>query len=316
MPSLKWLLHLMKIILEHMKPTLLVLAAGMGSRYGGLKQIDPIGPSNETIIDYSIHDAIEAGFGKIVFVIREGFEKEFKALFNAKLAGKIEVDYVNQEIGKIPEGSSFTPDREKPWGTGHAILMAKSCINEPFAVINADDYYGVEAFSTMADFLMNSVSEKEYGMVGYQLANTISENGSVSRGVCSTNDSEHLTTVIERTHIEKLTDGIAYKEDEKWTSILGDTTVSMNFWGFTPQIFKHLEDQFISFLAEEGQALISEFFIPSVVAKIIANSNTNVKVLKSAAQWFGVTYREDKEKAAKAILELVEKGVYPSKLWS
>ena len=306
----------MKIILKHMKPTLLILAAGMGSRYGGLKQIDPIGPSNETIIDYSIHDAIGAGFGKIVFVIREGFEKEFKELFNAKLAGKIEVDYVNQEIEKVPEGSSFTPDREKPWGTGHAILMAKSCINEPFAVINADDYYGVEAFTTMADFLMNSISEKEYGMVGYQLANTISENGFVSRGVCETNDNEHLTTVVERTHIEKLADGIAYKEDEKCTRISGDTTVSMNFWGFTPQLFNHLEEQFKGFLAEEGQALKSEFFIPSVVAKIIAAGNTNVKVLKSAAQWFGVTYREDKEKAAKAILELVEKGVYPSKLWN
>ena len=299
-----------------MKPTLLVLAAGMGSRYGGLKQIDPIGPSDETIIDYSIHDAIAAGFGKIVFVIREGFEKEFKELFNAKLAGKIEVDYVNQEIGKVPEGSSFNSEREKPWGTGHAILMAKSCINEPFAVINADDYYGVEAFSTMADFLKNSISEKEYGMVGYQLANTISENGSVSRGVCATNASDHLETVIERTHIEKLPEGIAYKEDDKWIPLEGETTVSMNFWGFTPQLFKHLEDQFISFLAEEGQALKSEFFIPSVVAKIIDGGDTNVKVLKSDAQWFGVTYREDKEKAAKAILELVNKGIYPSKLWN
>ncbi len=299
-----------------MKPTLLVLAAGMGSRYGGLKQIDPIGPSNETIIDYSIHDAIEAGFGKIVFVIREGFEKEFKELFNAKLEGKIDVDYVNQEIEIVPVGSSFAPDREKPWGTGHAILMAKECINEPFAVINADDYYGVEAFSTMADFLMNSNSEQEYAMVGYKLANTISENGSVSRGVCSTNEIEHLETVVERTHIEKLSDGIAYKEDDKWIPLAGDTTVSMNFWGFKPQIFEHLEDQFRSFLAEEGQALKSEFFIPSVVAKIIDGGNTSVEVLKSDSQWFGVTYREDKEKAAKAILELVEKGVYPSKLWS
>jgi len=299
-----------------MKPTLLVLAAGMGSRYGGLKQIDPIGPSQETIIDYSIHDAIAAGFGKIVFVIREGFEKEFKELFNAKLAEKIEVDYVNQEIQNVPEGTFFTAEREKPWGTGHAILMAKDCIHEPFAVINADDYYGVEAFTTMADFLMNTISEEEYGMVGYQLSNTISENGFVSRGVCATNTNEHLTTVVERTHIEKLIDGIAYKEDEKWTPISGETTVSMNFWGFTPQLFKHLEDQFVSFLAESGQELKSEFFIPSVVAKIIDDGKTNVKVLKSNAQWFGVTYREDKEKAAKAILDLVEKGVYPSKLWN
>jgi UTP-glucose-1-phosphate uridylyltransferase len=302
--------------MKDMKPTLLVLAAGMGSRYGGLKQIDPIGPSDETIIDYSIYDAIAAGFGKIVFVIREKFKKEFMELFNAKLAGKIDVEYVTQEIDKVPEDSSYTPDREKPWGTGHAILMAKECINEPFAVINADDYYGVEAFATMADFLMNSVSEKEYSMVGYQLANTISENGSVSRGVCATNANGHLETVVERTHIEKLTEGIAYKEDDKWIPLACETTVSMNFWGFTPQIFTHLEDQFINFLAEEGQALKSEFFIPSVVAKIIDDGNTNVKVLKSAAQWFGVTYREDKDKAAKAILELVGKGIYPSKLWS
>lgn len=299
-----------------MKPTLLVLAAGMGSRYGGLKQIDPIGPSQETIIDYSIHDAIAAGFGKIVFVIREGFEKEFKALFNTKLAGKIEVDYVNQEIVKVPEGSTYNMDREKPWGTGHAILMAKECINEPFAVINADDYYGVEAFTTMADFLTNTITEEEYGMVGYQLSNTISENGFVSRGVCATNNNEHLTTVIERTHIEKLADGIAYKEDEKWIPISGETTVSMNFWGFTPHMFNHLDDQFTSFLAESGQELKSEFFIPSVVAKIIDGGKTNVKVLKSNAQWFGVTYREDKDKAAKAILDLVEQGVYPAKLWN
>jgi UTP-glucose-1-phosphate uridylyltransferase len=300
---------------DKMKPTLLVLAAGMGSRYGGLKQIDPIGPSNETIIDYSIHDAIAAGFGKIVFVIREGFEKEFKELFNTKLAGKIEVDYVNQELSNVPEGSTYNLDREKPWGTGHAILMAKDCINEPFAVINADDYYGVEAFTTMADFLMNTISEEEYGMVGYQLSNTISENGFVSRGVCATNNNEHLTTVIERTHIEKLADGIAYKEGEDWTSIPGETTVSMNFWGFTPQLFEHLENQFISFLSEAGQELKSEFYIPSVVAEIIDGGNINVKVLKSAAQWFGVTYREDKEKAIKAIGKLIEKGIYPSDLW-
>ncbi len=299
-----------------MKPTLLVLAAGMGSRYGGLKQMDPIGPSNETIIDYSIHDAVEAGFGKIVFVIRESFEKEFKEIFDAKLDGEIKVDYVNQEISKVPKDSLFNPEREKPWGTGHAILMAKDVIDEPFAVINADDYYGVEAFSTMADFLTNSITDQEYGMVGYQLSNTISENGSVSRGVCAVNASQHLETVIERTHIEKLENGIAYKENEKWISISGDTTVSMNFWGFTPELFNHLQVQFVSFLAKEGQAMKSEFFIPSVVAKIIADGNTNVKVLKSAAQWFGVTYREDKDKAIKAILDLVEKGVYPSKLWS
>lgn len=299
-----------------MKPTLLVLAAGMGSRYGGLKQIDPIGPTNETIIDYSIHDAIEAGFGKIVFVIRESFEEEFKELFDAKLAGKIEVDYVNQEIGKVPEGSVYNLEREKPWGTGHAILMAKDCINKPFAVINADDYYGVEAFTTIADYLSCGITEQENCMVGYQLGNTISENGFVSRGVCETNSNDHLTTVVERVHIEKLENGIAYKEDDKWIPLSDNTTVSMNFWGFTPSLFDHLESQFISFLTNEGDKLKSEFFIPSVVAKIIDEENTQVKVLKSDAQWFGVTYREDKEKAIKAIGELIEKGTYPSKLWA
>lgn len=298
-----------------MKPTLLVLAAGMGSRYGGLKQIDPIGPSNETIIDYSIHDAIEAGFGKIVFVIRESFEEEFKAIFNSKLTGKIEVDYVNQEIEKVPDGITFNKEREKPWGTGHAILMAKDCINEPFAVINADDYYGAEAFTTIADYLSNTITDQEYCMVGYQLANTISENGSVSRGVCETNENDHLTTVVERTHIEKLEDGIAYKENEQWVSLPADAIVSMNFWGFTPQLFEHLESQFVTFLKEKGDQLKSEFFIPSVVANIIHDGKTKVKVLKSDAQWFGVTYREDKEKAIDAIGKLIEKGAYPSSLW-
>ncbi|MDQ1771249.1 nucleotidyltransferase [Labilibaculum sp. A4] len=299
-----------------MKPTLLVLAAGMGSRYGGLKQIDPIGPTNETIIDYSIYDAIEAGFGKIVFVIRESFEEEFKELFNAKLAGKIEVDYVNQEIGKVPEGSVYNLEREKPWGTGHAILMAKDCINEPFAVINADDYYGVEAFTTIAEYLSNTITDEENCMVGYQLGNTISENGSVSRGVCGTNENDHLTAVVERTHIEKLENGIAYKENEEWVQLVPQTTVSMNFWGFTPKLFDYLEAQFILFLKEEGNQLKSEFFIPSEVANIIKDGKTQVKVLKSDAQWFGVTYREDKEKAVKAIGKLIEKGTYPSKLWA
>lgn len=298
-----------------MKPTLLVLAAGMGSRYGGFKQIDPIGPCDETIIEYSIYDAIAAGFGKVVFVIREGFEKEFKTLFSAKLAGKIEVDYVNQEIANVPEGCTYNLEREKPWGTGHAILMAKDCIDEPFAAINADDYYGAGAFSTMADFLMNSVSEHEYGMVGYQLANTISENGSVSRGVCAANSSEHLETVVERTHIKNTEKGIAYKEGEKWVPLAGETTVSMNFWGFTPQLFDHLEDQFRFFLGNSGQELKSEFFIPSVVAELIEKGDVGVRVLRSNSKWFGVTYREDREEASKAILNLVEQGIYPAQLW-
>ena len=298
-----------------MKPTLLVLAAGMGSRYGGLKQIDPIGPSGETIIDYSIHDAIAAGFGKIVFVIRESFEEEFKALFNAKLEGKIEVAYVNQEIEKVPEGSNYIAEREKPWGTGHAILMAKECINEPFAVINADDYYGREAFFTIADFLTKECADGNFGMVGYHLENTISENGSVSRGVCSTDAADNLLSVVERTQIEKQDGRIAYREFKEWTFIDNSTIVSMNFWGFSPALFGHLESQFVNFLKESGNELKSEFFIPTVVSDILDGGHAQVKVLSSDAQWFGVTYKEDKEKAVNAIGKLIDKGVYPVHLW-
>jgi UTP-glucose-1-phosphate uridylyltransferase len=298
-----------------MKPTLLVLAAGMGSRYGGLKQMDPIGPSNETIIDYSIYDAIQAGFGKIVFVIRECFEKDFKELYKNKLDGRIEVAFVNQELHKIPEGYEYLPEREKPWGTGHAILMAKDVINEPFAVINADDYYGKEAFQTISKFLTGQVSDKENCMVGYQLGNTISENGSVSRGVCTTNENDHLLTVVERTHIEQLPEQIAYLENETWYPLSANETVSMNFWGFTPNLFGHLDVKFKAFLKEKGNELKSEFYIPSVVAEIIESGETHFKVLKSDAQWFGVTYKEDKEKAVQEIQALVDKGVYPNQLW-
>ncbi len=299
-----------------MKPTLLILAAGMGSRYGGLKQIDPIGPSNETIIDYSIYDAIKAGFGKIVFVIRERFEKEFKERFVSKLEGKIELEFVNQELDKIPEGTSYLPEREKPWGTGHAILVAKDVIKEPFAVINADDFYGTEAYKDMADFLINHATDKENSMLGYRLENTISENGSVSRGVCSANEEGNLVDIIERTHIEKLESGIAYLENENWAPLAADSTVSMNFWGFTPGLFAHLESKFTQFMKERGNELKSEFYIPSVVADLINEGITQFKVLKSDSKWFGVTYQEDKESAVQAVRSLIDKGVYPEKLWS
>jgi UTP-glucose-1-phosphate uridylyltransferase len=299
-----------------MKPTLLVLAAGMGTRYGGLKQVDPIGPSGETIIDYSIFDAIKAGFGKIVFVIREQFEADFKKRFVQKLEGKIELEFVNQEIYKVPEGSNYHPEREKPWGTGHAILMAKDVIKEPFAVINADDFYGAKAFQTMADFLVSGATDKENCMLGYLLKNTISENGSVSRGICTGNENDHLVTVVERTHIEKLPETIAYLEDGKWHALAEDATVSMNFWGFTPNIFNHLSSQFESFLQEKGKELKSEFYIPSVVASLIDQKETQFKVLRSDSQWFGVTYKEDKEKAVLAIKKLIETGEYPNQLWN
>lgn len=298
-----------------MKPTLLVLAAGMGSRYGGLKQVDPIGPSGETIIDYSIFDAIKAGFGKIVFVIREQFAEDFKKRFVSKLEGKVELEFVNQELFKVPEGVSYREDREKPWGTGHAVLMAKDVIKEPFAVINADDFYGAKAFHTMADFLQNGATEQENCMLGYLLKNTISENGSVSRGICKADKEDHLVNVVERTHIEKLPETIAYLEDEKWNALPDDATVSMNFWGFTPNVFDHLNSQFKSFLTARGNELKSEFYIPSVVTSLIETDTIQFKVLSSDSQWFGVTYKEDKEKAIQAIQNLIEAGEYPNQLW-
>ncbi len=297
-----------------MKPTLLILAAGMGSRYGGLKQMDKIGPSGETIIDYSIYDAIEAGFGKIVFVIRESFMDDFKAIFNPKLEGKIAVEYVTQEITKVPKDIAVNPDREKPWGTGHAILMAKDVIKEPFAVINADDFYGREAFVTIAEFLSNKASATENCMVGYDLQNTISENGSVSRGVCEMDNERNLKSIVERTQIEKQGENIAFKADEKWQTLPPDATVSMNFWGFTPELFGHLENQFADFLKERGCELKSEFYIPTVVANLMGE--VNFKVLQSDAQWFGVTYREDREKVVDALCQLAKQGTYPKDMWT
>lgn len=299
-----------------MKPTLLILAAGMGSRYGGLKQIDPIGPSNETIIDYSLYDAIKAGFGKVVFVIRESFEEEFKALFNPKLSDKIEVAYVTQEMIKVPDNFLFNPERTKPWGTGHAILMAKDVINEPFAVINADDFYGEDAFNTMVDFLSHSISDKENCMIGYRLSNTISETGSVSRGVCSSNESDNLSSIIERTQIEKVANDIAFRQDEKWNTLPAETIVSMNFWGFTPQVFGQLETQFSTFLQESGDQLKSEYFITTVIAEMMDKGISQFKILQTNAEWFGVTYKEDKDKAINSINKLIDEGSYPAKLWN
>ncbi|TLX73478.1 nucleotidyltransferase [Labilibacter sediminis] len=298
------------------KTTLLVLAAGMGSRYGGLKQLDPIGPNGETIIDYSIYDAIRSGFQKIVFVIRESFKDEFIELFNKKTKGLIEVEYVTQEINKVPSQLGYNLDREKPWGTGHAILMAKDCIDGPFAVINADDFYGQEAFDAMATYLKNNITEKENCMVGYQLKNTISENGHVSRGVCEIGNNSQLVSVVERTKIGKKDDGIYYEDNSEWLPLDTDSIVSMNFWGFTSNLFEELEKQFADFIKEKGQELKSEFFIPTVVESLMQKNISEFKVLKSTAKWFGVTYKEDKEMAVSAINELISKGTYPANLWN
>jgi len=301
-----------------MKPTLLVLAAGMGSRYGSLKQIDPVGPSGETIIDYSIYDAIRAGFGKVVFIIRKSFEQDFKDIFIFKLQPYIPVEYVFQEIDNVPESLSFSPERTKPWGTAHAVLMAKDIIHEPFAVINGDDFYGSDAFKTMADYLNSLTADQQtqYSLVGYQVGNTMSENGTVSRGVCEEDNNENLVSVTERTNIQYTDGGIAYLESEgDFVFLDPETLVSMNFWGFTPEYFKQTEAMFIDFVKANSDSLKAEFYIPTAIDKLINSSSASVKVLRSNARWFGVTYKEDKPLVIQKLAQLIKAGVYPAQLW-
>jgi choline kinase len=300
-----------------MKPTLFVLAAGMGSRYGGLKQLDGLGPNGETIMDYSIYDAIRAGFGKIVFVIRSSFEQDFKAAVVDKYKGLIDTDIVFQELNKVPEGSSYNTEREKPWGTNHAVLMGKDAIKEPFAVINADDFYGQESFAILADFLRSVVGKKnEYCMVGYRVGNTLSESGAVSRGVCMVDDNQLLQNVVERTHIEEKGGKIVFV-DEKGDEVVlaANTPVSMNMWGFTPDYFDYSVEAFKKFLAEDGQKLKSEFYIPLAVNDLIVAKKVTCKVLDTPSKWFGVTYAEDRPQVVIKINELVRKGSYPEKLY-
>jgi dTDP-glucose pyrophosphorylase len=300
------------------KPTLLVLAAGMGSRYGSLKQIDPVGPSGETIIDYSIYDAIRAGFGKVVFIIRKSFEQDFNDIFISKLQQYIPVEYVFQEIDKVPEGLAVSPERTKPWGTAHAVLMAKDVIHEPFAVINGDDFYGSEAFQTMADYLnsLTAETQTQYSLVGYQVGNTMSENGTVSRGICLEDDKEFLVSVTERHHIQYANGGIAFEEDDAaLVFIHPDTLVSMNFWGFTPEYFKQTEALFSDFVKNNSDSLKAEFYIPFAIDNLINNKIASVKVLRSDAKWFGVTYKEDKPFVIEKLAQLIKSGVYPAKLW-
>jgi len=300
-----------------MKPTLFVLAAGMGSRYGGLKQLDGLGPNGETIMDYSIYDAIKAGFGKVVFVIRTSFEKDFKSVVVNKFKDLIDTDIVFQEINNVPEGSTFTPEREKPWGTNHAVLMGKDAIHEPFAVINADDFYGQESFAILADFLRSvEGKQNEYCMIGYRVGNTLSESGSVSRGVCVVDENNLLQNVVERTSIEEKGGKINFlDENGEEVSIHPNTPVSMNMWGFTPDYFKYSEEYFKEFLAENGQKLKSEFYIPLAVNNLIVQHKATCKVLDTPSKWFGVTYAEDRSQVVLKINELVRKGVYPEKLF-
>lgn len=299
-----------------MKPTLLILAAGMGSRYGGLKQVEPVGPNGETILEYSIYDAIRAGFGKVVFVIRESFAKDFKARFELKLAGKIEIEYVYQEIDKLPKGFVLPEGREKPWGTGHAVLMARDVIQEPFAAINADDFYGAEAYKVIADFLTQSKDASTYAMVGYQLDKTLSDYGSVSRGICVTDGSNLLTKITETHKIRKENDTILCESGSKETvEMNGNETVSMNFWGFHPSVFENIENQFIDFLKGNIHLPKSEFYIPFVVFEMIKTGKAKVEVLKADSPWFGVTYQDDKPFVIEQIQRLTDLGIYPEKLW-
>jgi UTP-glucose-1-phosphate uridylyltransferase len=298
-----------------MKPTLVILAAGMGSRYGGLKQLDELGPNGEAIIDYSLYDAIRAGFGKVVFIIRTDFAEKFKARFEPRLKGRIETEYVYQSLDKIPAGFKLNPEREKPWGTAHAVMMAADVVNEPMAVINADDFYGRESYQVMSDFLISSEDPSEYSMIGYNVANTLSPFGTVSRGVCMTDENGYLTSVVERTKIQRDPDGIHYYEPEGRYPLAENTPVSMNFWGLKPNVFDYLQKGFSKFLEEKGNELKSEFFIPLLINENIVAGNISTKVLTCDAPWFGVTYREDKPDAQAQILSLIEKGVYPQKLW-
>ncbi len=297
-------------------PTLVVLAAGVGSRYGGLKQLDTFSPQGDTILDFSIFDAIQAGFGKVVFIIRKSIEDDFKAFFSKKLEGKIEVEYVFQEIENISERFKDN-ERQKPWGTGHALLMAKDAVHENFAVINADDFYGKEAFEVMAKSLKTIDKKSSYfNMMGYVLKNTVSDYGFVSRGECQVNESGNLTGITERTHIEKIDGGLKFKdENEHLIPISEETIVSMNFFGFTPKYFELSESLFENFLEENYKEPKAEFFIPLAVNHLIVNNIATMEVLKSNARWFGVTYKQDKEYVTSEIQKLKEAKVYPENLW-
>lgn len=303
-----------------MKPTLFLLAAGMGSRYGGLKQLDGLGPGGETIMDYSIYDALRTGFGKLVFVIRKDFEPDFREKILSKYESHVPCELVFQSVDDLPPGFSRPEGRTKPWGTNHAVLMGEGVIREPFAVINCDDFYGRDSFRTMSRFLsaLPEGSKGTYAMVGFRVGNTLSESGTVSRGICGTDERHRLTSVVERTKIRRA-DGEVKYEDEggRWVPVPEDTPASMNFWGFTPDYFAHSREYFKAFLSrEETRAnLKSEFFIPLMVDKLIADGTATVEVLDTESRWFGVTYPEDRSGVVDKIRTLVEAGAYPPELF-
>lgn len=303
------------------KPILIIMAAGMGSRYGGLKQIDPVDQDGHIIMDFSIYDAVKAGFEKVIFIIKKENEQDFRETIGDRMAQRIEVEYVFQDIAALPEGFTVPEGRVKPWGTAHAVLSCLSVVDGPFAVINADDYYGQQAFQMIYDYLASheDTDRYQYTMVGYLLENTLTENGHVARGVCGTNADGKLTEITERVRIEKRADGPAYTEDDgaTWTPLAGDTVVSMNMWGFTNSMLPEIRDRFAAFLSENlsKNPLKCEYFLPFVVDELIREDKAEVTVLKSKDRWYGVTYREDKPVVVAAIQSLKDQGLYPQKLW-
>ncbi len=303
-----------------MKPTLLVLAAGMGSRYGGLKQMDPMGPNGETVLDYSVYDAIRAGFDRVIFIIREDFADIFKEQVGAKFKDKIKVDYAFQDLNDLPEGFSLPEGRVKPWGTTHAILAARDLLTSNFAVINADDFYGADSFVQIAKYFAEtqdtSDDKEHYCMVGYKLANTLSDHGSVNRGICR-DENGLLKGVEECTEIQIEEDGVCRGENlaGERVEISTDAIASMNFWGFTPSIIAHLQSHFTEFLKQRGEEMKSECYIPTVVDELIENGTADCRILETSSSWFGVTYPDDKAAVVASIKKLVDNGEYPANLW-
>ncbi len=296
------------------KTTLVILAAGMGSRYGGLKQIDEIGPNGETIIDHSLYDAIQAGFNKVIFIIRKSFEADFRRIFDTKLEGKVQVEYVFQEVNPVIEEISGLAERSKPWGTGHAMLVASDVVNEPFAIINADDYYGQDAYKTIYNFLNEEVSGSVMGMVGYVLNNTLSEHGYVNRGVCQVDNKGNLKGIKECTKISKEGNQISYPDGDTNISLDENTIVSMNFWGFHPSIFKTLQIELHQFMEENKTSETAEYYIPTLVDKMIQEGNAICKLLTSNDKWYGVTYKEDRPVVEEAFKILHQENKYPKGL--
>lgn len=303
-----------------MKPTLLLLAAGMGSRYGGLKQLDGLGPNGETIMDYSIYDAIKAGFGKIVFVIRKDFEEDFRKKIMPKYEGHIPAEICFQSLDSLPAGFTVPEGRQKPWGTNHAVMMAEGVIREPFCVINCDDFYNRDAFMVIGKFLaeLPEKSTNHYAMVGFRVGNTLSENGTVARGVCSTDATGNLSTVVERMEVMRVDGTVSYKDEQgAWVGIDDNTPVSMNMWGFTPDYFTHSDAYFREFLSDpkNRENLKAEFFIPLMINKLVNEKTATVKVLDTTSKWFGVTYAADRDGTVTRIKQLINEGVYPAKLF-